>query len=230
MSNNTSSRLKRGIRHAIVLVAMVLVSPMILMAQLEKWLQWGEWWFVAFSEMLSQIPGRTGAALRLGYYRGTLNRCGFNVYFGFGTKINHRTAEIAQGVVIGSHCNIGTVTLGEGVLVGSRVCLLSGGRQHDHTGDNERLEHGAPYFVRIHIGPRTWLGEGAIVMADVGGRSTVAAGSVVFRPIPEGVMAMGNPARVVSRDFSVPAIPKDRADGQPIPSIVGAVSPKIDSP
>ena len=33
----------------------------------------------------------------------------------------------------------------------------------------------------IHIGADSWIGAGSVVMADVGERATVAAGSVIFR-------------------------------------------------
>ncbi|HEY9447001.1 MAG TPA: DapH/DapD/GlmU-related protein, partial [Burkholderiales bacterium] len=51
----------------------------------------------------------------------------------------------------------------------------------------------------ISIGDDTWIGGGAIVCPGVriGARSVVGAGSVVTRNIPDGVLAAGNPCRVV---------------------------------
>ena len=56
-------------------------------------------------------------------------------------------------------------------------------------------ELGAP----ITIGSDVWVGGGAIVCPGVtiGSRSVIGAGSVVTRDIPEGVLAVGNPCRVV---------------------------------
>jgi maltose O-acetyltransferase len=44
-----------------------------------------------------------------------------------------------------------------------------------------------------------WLGGGAIVLAGVtvGADSVIGAGSIVTRDVPAGVVAVGNPARVV---------------------------------
>jgi maltose O-acetyltransferase len=51
----------------------------------------------------------------------------------------------------------------------------------------------------ITIGSDVWVGGGAILCPGVtiGSRSVVGAGSVVTRDIPEGVVAVGNPCRVV---------------------------------
>ena len=51
----------------------------------------------------------------------------------------------------------------------------------------------------ITIGSRVWLGGGVIVTPGVtiGADTVVGAGSVVVRDLPSGVLAVGNPCRVV---------------------------------
>ena len=49
----------------------------------------------------------------------------------------------------------------------------------------------------VRVGENAWIGNGAIVMADVGARSVVAAGSVVTQPVPDDCVVGGNPARVL---------------------------------
>ena len=58
-----------------------------------------------------------------------------------------------------------------------------------------REEYGRP----IDIGSDVWVGGGAIILAGVtiGSRAVIGAGSVVTRDIPEGVLAVGNPCRVI---------------------------------
>ena len=58
-----------------------------------------------------------------------------------------------------------------------------------------RQEYGKP----IEIGEDVWVGGGALILAGVkiGSRSVIGAGSVVTRDIPEGVLAAGNPCRVI---------------------------------
>ena len=45
----------------------------------------------------------------------------------------------------------------------------------------------------------SWIGSGSVVMADVGERAVVAAGSVVTQPVPALVVAGGVPARVLKQ-------------------------------
>ena len=51
----------------------------------------------------------------------------------------------------------------------------------------------------VHIAKDVWIGMNAVVLKGVaiGEGSVVAAGSVVTKPIPAGVVVAGNPARVV---------------------------------
>ncbi len=58
-----------------------------------------------------------------------------------------------------------------------------------------KQEYGKP----IEIGSDVWVGGGALILAGVriGSRSVIGAGSVVTRDIPDGVLAAGNPCRVI---------------------------------
>jgi virginiamycin A acetyltransferase len=49
----------------------------------------------------------------------------------------------------------------------------------------------------VRIGEGAWIGNGAIVMADVGRHTIVAAGAVVTKPLPDYAIAAGIPARVI---------------------------------
>jgi maltose O-acetyltransferase len=56
-------------------------------------------------------------------------------------------------------------------------------------------EYGRP----VEIGSDVWVGGGAIILPGVriGSRAVIGAGSVVTRDVPEGVLAVGTPCRVV---------------------------------
>jgi maltose O-acetyltransferase len=58
-----------------------------------------------------------------------------------------------------------------------------------------REEYGRP----VDIGRDVWVGAGALILPGVriGDRSVIGAGSVVTRDVPAGVLAVGNPCRVV---------------------------------
>jgi len=58
-----------------------------------------------------------------------------------------------------------------------------------------RQEYGRP----VTIGADVWVGGGAIILpgVHVGDRAVIGAGSVVTRDVPAGVLAAGNPCRVI---------------------------------
>ena len=51
----------------------------------------------------------------------------------------------------------------------------------------------------VLIGAGAWIGSAAVVMADVGPDTVVGAGAVVTKPLPDGVVAAGVPARILRR-------------------------------
>jgi acetyltransferase-like isoleucine patch superfamily enzyme len=191
--------LRRVLKRTVFAVAVLLVSPLILAARLESLTSNGEGFFTCFGEGLSILPGRLGSFLRLAYYWGTLQSCTMDVVFSFGTKINHRAAEIGSYVLFGSYCNVGVVTIGDHVLIASRVSIPSGARQHDASSQSPCIPDSTPRLQRVHIGSNVWIGEGAIILADVDTRCIIGAGAVVTRTIPSGATVVGNPAKVHSR-------------------------------
>jgi acetyltransferase-like isoleucine patch superfamily enzyme len=70
-------------------------------------------------------------------------------------------------------------------------------------------------FTRIRIGRNAWIGNSAVVMADVGDNGVIGAGSVVVKPIPADSVAVGNPAMVNKtqvRSSREPATPASGTD------------------
>lgn len=89
------------------------------------------------------------------------------------------------------------VRVGDDVLFGPGVQLYTATHPLQHKARASGLESARP----IRIGSDVWLGGGAIVLpgVNVGARSVIGAGSVVTTDIPEDVLAVGNPCRVVRR-------------------------------
>jgi acetyltransferase-like isoleucine patch superfamily enzyme len=145
------------------------------------------------------IPGLPGVYLRRAYYRLTLKFCAPDCHIGFGAIFAHRDARVERGVYIGAYTMLGKVNLHEGCLIGSRVSIVSGQHQHRFSSEGKWLPSNLDDFVTIHIGKNAWIGEAALIMADVGRGSAVAGGSVVSTPVPELVIVAGNPARFVRK-------------------------------
>jgi acetyltransferase-like isoleucine patch superfamily enzyme len=157
----------------------------------------GEQAFRASSQLLSLLPGFVGDYLRGEFYRLTLPRVGADVQICFGSLLSSAQATFGDHVYVGPHCVIGNVDIGADVLLGSNVHLVSGQAQHgtEDLARPIRLQPGR--FERISVGEDTWIGNGAIVMANVGRKCVIGAGSVVVADIPELSIAAGNPARVL---------------------------------
>jgi acetyltransferase-like isoleucine patch superfamily enzyme len=95
---------------------------------------------------------------------------------------------------MGSFTIVGTAVIGDGVMIGSRVSVLSG--KYQHGGFLQGMApSGEGRFETVTIGGGCWIGEGSIVMASLGQHCMVSAGSVVTKPAPDRVVAVGNPAR-----------------------------------
>jgi len=94
------------------------------------------------------------------------------------------------------------ITIGERVLVGPNVQLLTSYHPLDLVERRKQLTHGKP----ITIGDDAWVGGGAIVLAGItiGAGAVVGAGSVVTKDVPEFTLVVGTPARVL-RELPRPA-------------------------
>ena len=111
--------------------------------------------------------------------------------YGYQTTIGPRTFVNSGAVIL----DVGRVTVGADVQIGPNVQILT----PTHPLDPELRRSGAEAAEPIAIGDNVWLGGGVIVCPGVTiGRDTVVgAGAVVTRDLPPGVLAVGNPARVV---------------------------------
>jgi acetyltransferase-like isoleucine patch superfamily enzyme len=186
-----------GLKLVLNLAATVAVLPAWLVYQLQALLLGAGRVFPGGSQAWSLVPGLSGVYLRRAFYQRVLARCSANCCISFGSVFSHATAEIGRRVYVGIGCMLGDVELGDDVLVGSHVSIINGGRQHgtDRLDVPIREQPGA--YPRVRIGAGSWIGDRALVLADVGAHCVIGAGAVVTRPVPDYAIALGNPARVV---------------------------------
>ena len=121
-------------------------------------------------------------------------RCDYGAHIHAGDRL-----YLNFGCVILDVCE---VRLGHNVFVGPGVQLLTATHPLEASARIAGRELGRP----ISIGNNVWLGGGAIVCPGVtiGDDTTIGAGSVVVRDVPAGVLAVGNPCRVVRALGSTP--------------------------
>ena len=89
------------------------------------------------------------------------------------------------------------IRIGNDVLIGPRVSLLT----TSHPVGAKARRSGLEYALPITIEDDVWIGGNTTVLPGVriGKASIIGAGSVVTGDIPSGVMAAGNPCRVLRR-------------------------------
>ena len=201
-------------------IALVITMPLAATSWLESRTSRTEGIFLLWAQLLALIPSLAGVYIRRAYYRLTLESCSLECFIGFGTFLTHRDARIEANVYIGHYSMIGCAWLKEGCLIGSRTSLLSGTRLHHRSEDGQWSPAVLELAQQIVIHPHTWIGEGAVVMTDVGRGAMVAAGAVVATPVPDNVMVAGNPARFVQKLPDVTSNPNARTtenEDSPLP-------------
>lgn len=149
------------------------------------------------SQLMSLWPGWFGNYLRKGFYVLSLRRCSPDCTVSFGTIFSTPECEIGRKVYIGAYCVISDSTIGDGTLIGSHVHLISGKHAHGFEASDVPIRLQRTARSEIRIGGNSWIGNGAIVMADVGQGSVVGAGSIVTKEIPDDSVAVGNPAKII---------------------------------
>ncbi|MEZ5591628.1 MAG: acyltransferase [Gammaproteobacteria bacterium] len=186
--------LKKILKLSLFGICLILTIPLSLMAYIEKKITPSEELFVCFGQFLALFPGIIGSYLRTAYYFFSLNRCSWEIRIGFGSYFTHRGASMDANASMGSYCVIGSAQIGKGVMMASHVSIPSGKRQHfDATGGISS----EPRFDKVTIGAGCWIGEGAIILADVGSHCIVSAGTVVINNMPDGQLIAGNPGKPI---------------------------------
>ena len=116
---------------------------------------------------------------------------GFFCEYGYNVKLGRR-AFVNSG---GAFLDCAPIVIGDDFQCGPGVQLLT----PMHPLDAVKRRSGVEWARSIHIGNDVWIGGGAIVLGGVtiGDRVVIGAGSVVTRDVPDDVLVVGNPARVV---------------------------------
>lgn len=87
------------------------------------------------------------------------------------------------------------VTFGDNVFIAPDCVFSTAG----HPLDAEQRNRGLEIALPITVGSNVWIGTHVSVLPGVtiGSNTVIGAGSVVNRDIPDGVVAVGNPCRVL---------------------------------
>ncbi len=150
-----------------------------------------------YSQLLSLLPGKFGSYCRIAFYRVTMTYCHFDGVIGFATLFSQPDTEIGKGVYIGPQCNIGMCRIGDNCLIASGVHIMSGSTQHRFDNLDTPIQQQGGNYTKIEIGEDSWIGNGALVMANIGKKCIIGAGSVVTNDVADYSIMVGNPATFI---------------------------------
>ena len=134
------------------------------------------------------------------YMKEVFAECGENNYIELPLRANWGGAHFHFGSGIYANANLtavddGHIYVGDKVMFGPNVVLTTA----NHPINAELRAKGLQYNKDIHIGENAWIGAGVILLPGItiGKNAVIGAGSVVTKDIPDNVVAVGNPCRVL---------------------------------
>ena len=117
----------------------------------------------------------------------------FKCDYGYNIKVGNNFYANYDCVIL----DVCEVNIGDNVFLAPGVHIYTDAHPLEAEIRNSLLEYGKP----VTIGNSVWLGGGVIVLLGItiGDGSVIGAGSVVTKDVPSGVVAVGNPCRVIRK-------------------------------
>ena len=134
------------------------------------------------------------------YLKEIFAECGDNCYIELPFRANFGGHHVHFGnnIYLNSNCTFvddGHIYVGDNTMFGPNVVVATAG----HPLDPELRRKGLQFNKDVHIGKNVWVGAGVIILPGItiGDNSVVGAGTVVTKDVPENVVVVGNPARII---------------------------------
>ena len=142
----------------------------------------------------------TDFAKKEAYFREVFAECGRDVFIELPFYANWGGHHVHFGDLVYANTNLtlvddGHIYVGDKVMFGPNVTVATA----NHPIDPELRAKGLQYNKDVHIGENTWIGANAVIVPGVtiGKNVVIGAGSVVTKDIPDNVVAVGNPCKVL---------------------------------
>ena len=136
------------------------------------------------------------------YMKETFGKCGDNCFIELPFHANWAGAHLflEDGVYANFNLTLvddGNIYVGSKVLFGPNVTITTA----NHPIDPVLREKGYQYNKDVYIGQNTWIGANVVILPGVhiGKNCVIGAGSVVNKDIPDNVVAVGVPCRVLRK-------------------------------
>lgn len=134
------------------------------------------------------------------YMKEVFAECGENVYIELPLRANWGGHHFHVGSNVYANFNLtlvddGDIFVGDNVMFGPNVTIATA----NHPIYNPMRASGYQYVKPVHIGNNAWIGAGVIIVPGItiGENVVIGAGSIVTKDIPDNVVAVGNPCRVI---------------------------------
>ena len=144
-------------------------------------------------ELIKEILGKTGENVHI--------EAPFHCDYGYNIEVGENFFANYNLTVL----DVGRVRIGKNAQIAPNVSIYTAGHPIHPDSRNSGYEYG----IEVTIGDNVWIGGNVCIMpgVTVGDNVVIGAGSVVTKDIPDSVIAVGNPCRVVrtitddDRDF-----------------------------
>ena len=137
---------------------------------------------------------------KLRYMKEIFAECGENCYIELPFRANWGGHNVHFGNNVYANFNFtvvddGDIYVGDRVMFGPNVTIATA----NHPIEPGLRSKAMQYNKSVHIGENVWVGANTVIVPGVtiGKNSVIGAGSVVTKDIPENVVAVGNPCRVL---------------------------------
>ena len=135
------------------------------------------------TEILKSILGKTGEVVHINEP--------FHCDYGYNIEVGENFFANYNLVIL----DVGKVRIGDNAQIAPNVSIYTAG----HPVHPQSRNSGYEYGIDVTIGNNVWIGGNVCIMpgVTVGDNVVIGAGSVVTKDLPDNVIAVGNPCRVV---------------------------------
>ena len=134
------------------------------------------------------------------YMKEVFAECGEDCYIELPFRANWGGHHLHLGSRVYANFNLtlvddGHIYIGDDVMFGPNVTIATANHPIDPLLRRKQLQ----YNKDVHIGDLVWIGAGVVICpgVSIGDNTVIGAGSIVTKDIPAGVVAYGNPCRVI---------------------------------
>ena len=135
------------------------------------------------TELLKNILGKTGEYVHI--------NAPFHCDYGYNIEVGENFFANYNLVIL----DVGKVRIGDNAQIAPNVSIYTAGHPIHPDSRNSGYEYG----IDVNIGDNVWIGGNVCIMPGVtiGDNVVIGAGSVVTKDLPDNVIAVGNPCKVV---------------------------------